>query len=68
MIKISYDRDGDLLEIRFSDKNIKESEYMEQSGIVVDFDESGKLVGVEILSFSKRAAEDSSPVAMAVGE
>lgn len=68
MIKISYDREGDLLEIRFSDKKIRESEYIEQSGIVADFDESGKLVGIEIVSFSKRAAGDSFPVAVAVGE
>lgn len=58
MIKITYDKEGDLLEIRFSDRKIKDSAYQEDSGIVLDYDENDKLIGVEITSFSKRASRE----------
>ena len=58
MIKITYDKEGDLLEIRFSNKKIKDSAYREDSGIVLDYDENDKLIGVEITSFSKRASRE----------
>jgi hypothetical protein len=37
MIRISYDDQGDILEIKFSDEAIKDSEYMEESGLVVNY-------------------------------
>jgi len=54
MISFKYDKEGDLLEIRFSESKIVESEYLEDAGIVIDYDESGRIVAIEILSFSKR--------------
>jgi uncharacterized protein YuzE len=58
MLKLSYDIEGDILEIRFSEEKIKESEYIEEAGFVVDYDINGNLVAVEILSFSKRVARN----------
>ena len=54
MISFKYDKEGDLLEIRFSESKIVESEYLEEAGIVIDYDEGGRIVAIEILSFSKR--------------
>ena len=37
MIKISYDEEGDILEIKFSESSISSSEYIEESGLVIDY-------------------------------
>jgi len=58
MIKISYDKDGDVLEIRFSENAIQDSEYMEESGLVVDYDKNANIVALEIVSFSKRVGKE----------
>ena len=58
MIKLSYDKEGDLLEIRFSEKAISASEYVEESGLVVDYDANDNMVAVEIISFSKRVGKE----------
>ena len=58
MIKFEYDQDADILEIKFSENEISDSEYIEESGIVMDYDENKNLIGLEILSFSKRAREN----------
>lgn len=60
MIKISYDKEGDVLEIRFSENAINDSEYVEESGIVLDYDKSSNTVAVEIISFSKRVSREES--------
>ena len=54
MISFKYDKEGDLLEIRFSESKVAESEYLEDVGVVLDYDESNRIVAIEILSFSKR--------------
>ncbi|QWR76733.1 DUF2283 domain-containing protein [Candidatus Magnetomonas plexicatena] len=56
MIKIEYDEEGDILEIRFSESKIENSECLEETGMVVDYDENNYIVGVEILSFTKRVS------------
>jgi uncharacterized protein YuzE len=58
MIKISYDSEGDTLEIRFSEGEVKESEYIEKTGFVVDYDKKGNITAIEILSFSKKVTKD----------
>lgn len=58
MIKISYDKEGDILEIRFSENTIVDSEYLEESGLVLDYNKSNNIVAVEITSFSKRVSKD----------
>jgi len=67
LIKLSYDREGDLLEIRFSEERISESEYLEESGIVVDYAGDGALVALEITSFSKRIRKDRNEFSGVVG-
>lgn len=57
MIKLSYDKEGDLLEIKFSEESIAESEYIEDSGIVIDYDQHENMVGIEVMSFSKRTKQ-----------
>ena len=41
-MKINYDPEGDVLEIRFSESAIDSSEYMEESGLILDYDKVGK--------------------------
>lgn len=57
-MKIEYDPAVDALYVRLGEQTIVESEQV-QPGVILDFDESGKVVGVEILSASKR---DSQPL------
>lgn len=52
-MRIEYDPEVDALYVRLSDSKIIESEQV-QPGIVLDFDEAGKVVGVEVLNASKR--------------
>ena len=66
MIKIVYDKEGDILEIKFSDQAIEESEYIKESGLVLDYDKSKKLIGLEILSFSKKVRSGSELQALAM--
>jgi len=66
VIKITYDKEGDILEIKFSDNPIEDSEYMEETGLVVDYDKSGKIVAVEVISFSKKASREETLEAIAI--
>ena len=52
-MKLEFDPVADALYVRLNENKILESEQVQPS-IVLDFDESGKVVGVEILSVSKR--------------
>ena len=52
-MKIEFDPTADALYVSLSDQTILESEEV-QPGVILDFDVSGKVVGVEILSVSKR--------------
>ena len=56
-MKIEFDPTADALYVKLNDSKIIESEQV-QPGIVLDFDENGKVVGVEILSVSKRSNQD----------
>lgn len=56
-MNIEYDPTVDALYVRLTDRKIIESEEV-QPGIVLDFDETGRVVGVEVLNASKR---DTSP-------
>ena len=66
MIKISYDKEGDVLEIRFSENEINESEYVKESGLVLDYDKVNNIVAVEIISFSKRVGKEQLSEALAI--
>jgi len=52
-MKITYDAQADVLRILFSNAAIEERDE-EKPGIILDFDEIGNIVGMEILDASKR--------------
>ena len=58
MIKISYDKEGDVLEVKFSESTIENSDYVEESGLILDYDKNGNIIAIEIVSFSKRAGKN----------
>lgn len=54
-MKLRVDREADALYLRLDDSVIVESEEV-SAGVVLDFNESRQVVGVEILHLSKRSA------------
>ena len=51
-MKVKYDPETDTMNFIFSDSKIKESDEMKE-GVIVDYDNSGKIVSIEILDASK---------------
>ena len=60
-MKITYDKQADVLYIKFSDNKIVESQEKEKN-VVVEFDNENNIVGVEILYFVKKYRKDVFPV------
>ena len=60
-MKIRYDAEVDVVYMRMTDAGIVESEETD-SGVIVDFDADGKVVGLEFLNakefFSAKAIEE----------
>lgn len=54
-MKTVYDSEADALYLRSTDAPIIESEEI-RPGLVLDFDQNGKIVGVEILDASQHLA------------
>ena len=52
-MKIKYDPEVDILRILFSNAPIEESDE-EKPGMILDYDKDGNIVGLEVLSASKR--------------
>jgi uncharacterized protein YuzE len=52
-MKVKYDKEVDVLYITLSDEKIKESDE-HKPGIILDYDASGNMVGIEILDASKK--------------
>lgn len=52
-MKITYDSEVDVLRIIFSNAEIEESDE-EKPGIILDYDDAGNIVGIEIIDASKR--------------
>jgi uncharacterized protein YuzE len=52
-MRVRVDRGADAVYVKLTDRPIKESEEV-ADGIVVDYDDQGRIVGVEILDASKR--------------
>jgi len=51
-MKISYDREVDILRIVFAETLVDESDET-KPGVILDYDGNGKIVGMEILDASK---------------
>ena len=52
-MKFDYDPETDALYVRLSDAKIIESEEV-QPGIILDFDDNGQVVAVEVLRVNQR--------------
>jgi uncharacterized protein YuzE len=56
-MKVLFDEKADAVYIRLHHSHIRESEEV-QPGVVLDFDESGEVVAIEILRVSRRVPKD----------
>lgn len=52
-MKATYNQEDDILWIRWAEGPIEESDETE-SGVILDYDQEGKVVGIEILNASTR--------------
>jgi len=52
-MKVTYDPEVDVLRILFSNAPIDESDE-DKPGVIIDYDNDGNVVGMEILDASKR--------------
>lgn len=52
-MKIKIDKENDTLYLKLGDDKIIESEEIEK-GIILDYDNEGAIIGIEILNISKR--------------
>ena len=55
-MKLHVDKEADALYLRFDDSAIVESEEV-SAGVVLDFNDSHEVVGVEMLQLSRRSSE-----------
>jgi len=58
-MKMTYDREVDILRILFNDAPIEESDE-QKPGLILDYDKDGNVVGLEMLHASKRIQEPDS--------
>ncbi len=65
-MKVTYDPEVDVLRILFSNTEIEESEET-KPGVILDYDNEGNVVGMEVLDASKRM-ENPRSVEYAVAE
>ncbi len=58
-MKVIYDSETDVLRILFSTAAIQESDE-DKPGVILDYDQGGNLVGMEILNASQRVENPRS--------
>lgn len=58
-MKIRYDKQTDVLYIRFSDAPVAESDG-DKKGIILDYDAEANVVGIELLEASKKITDPDS--------
>ena len=56
-MRLKLDKKNDALYLRLNETSVLESEEI-QPGVIFDFDEKGRVVGIEILSLSTRVEPD----------
>lgn len=52
-MKFRYDREVDIVYVKFSDKAVFESDE-DKPGVIIDYDKDGNVVGLEILNASTK--------------
>ena len=57
-MKITFDQETDTLMVVFSEASVAESDE-DKPGVVLDYDEDGNLVSIEILDASRRVSVPS---------
>jgi uncharacterized protein YuzE len=55
-MKVTYDRETDILQLVFTSAPVEESDE-DKPGVIIDYDKSGNVVGMEILDASKRVED-----------
>ena len=60
-MKIKYDKETDIMYIRFSDSEIEES-FEEKPGVIIDYDKNGNVVAIELLNASKNTESPNSVI------
>ncbi len=55
-MKVTYDQEVDILRIILSDADIEESDE-DKPGVIIDYDDHGNVVGLEILDASSRMTD-----------
>jgi uncharacterized protein YuzE len=58
-MKVRYDPEVDVLRITLSDAPVEESDE-NKPGVILDYDKSGNIVGIEILDASKHMGDPTS--------
>ncbi len=53
---VKYDKETDVMYIRLSDEKVMESDES-NSGVIIDYDNTGKVVGIEILQASQTVVQ-----------
>jgi uncharacterized protein YuzE len=56
-MRFHYDKKIDALYLRFNESRYRESDEV-ADGIILDYDRSGRLVGLEVLDASKKLSKD----------
>ena len=56
LMKVTYNQEVDILRIILSDADIEESDE-DKPGIIIDYDDHGNVVGLEILDASSRMTD-----------
>jgi uncharacterized protein YuzE len=58
---IKYDKDVDIVYIQFSEGRITESDE-DKPGIILDYDDMGNIVGIEVLEASKKMGQPNGVI------
>ena len=58
-MKVTYDRETDILQLVFTSAPVEESDE-DKPGVIIDYDKNGNVVGMEILDASKRIEDPQS--------
>ena len=60
-MKLRVDKESDAIYLRLDDSTVVESEEV-RDGVILDFDESGKVVAIELLNLSERYSQLDSTI------